>query len=92
MLGWSGETSSNVWRKASIELDSDDLARLLREYDLDAVNAYDTHELYELLDLECERLLTVKVAQLVGASQEETKSRLSNVIARRDALVVRLKI
>ena len=35
-MGWSGETESGQWQKADVELDEDDVTRLLLEHELPA--------------------------------------------------------
>lgn len=60
--GWSGEVETNKWAKISVDLDDGDLARLLREAQLDVDPAMlPVVTAYGLLEAEAERLVLMKL-------------------------------
>lgn len=91
-LGWSGEIESNVWRKADIALDEADLARMLREAEIDPTTAYKLPNalVHVLLDNAGEILLTRKLMQL-GYPAEPGNERVSTLETRNEALLDELK-
>ncbi len=90
-IGWSGETESNVWRKADISLDEGDFARMLREAQVpvDVASNLSTTAVHLLLDSEAEILLTRKLMQL-GYPSETGNSRIEALEARKKAIFERL--
>lgn len=85
-MGWSGETQPNTWQKIDIELEEEDLQRLMRENDLpdDLQYRLPTKVCYQLLQNEAEVMLlnkmkfygypldkaTARTAVLIGSSNE----------------------
>lgn len=78
--GWSGETQSNVWQKVAIELEEDDLARMLMEHGLPSF----LHErlpalvAYELLQSQADILLLRKLITL-GYPQDKALTRVNEL-------------
>lgn len=70
--GWSGEVQPNRWAKISVELDEDDLGRILREADLmpSGPTQVPLMSAYTLLELEAERLILLKLIVRHGYDQE----------------------
>lgn len=69
--GWSGEVAPNTWAKADIELEEDDLRRLLiaegvlpSQYDLRLI--LPPIDAYRLLEIEAEILLSLKLITRYG--------------------------
>jgi hypothetical protein len=89
-VGWSGEVLRNEWVK--IDLDESDLAALCHEAGLDP----DLRHLispvlaYSLLDTECQRLMTAKLAEC-GGDKAEAKARLGELNDKRAGLMGALK-
>lgn len=90
-VGWSGETDGNVWRKADVELEEQDLHRIMIDNDLPD----ELHErlpvkfAYQLLALEAEALLLGKLVALgypSGTAMERVKSIENNQAAMLAAL------
>lgn len=92
MLGWSGEIESNVWRKTDVTLNETDLARLLREADIDPTIAdkLPGSVVHLLLDNAGEVLLTRKLMQL-GYPAEAGTERVAQLEGRNEALLDELK-
>lgn len=64
--GWSGEVKPNVWAKAQVELEEEDLRRLLVQIGLPDFFPISVSHAYQLLEVEAERLLTVKLIARYG--------------------------
>lgn len=81
-LGWSGETSNNTWQKVDVELEEEDLIRLLREADLpDELNQrLPAKVCYQLLQNEGEILLLLKLKNL-GYPAEQADTRIGQLLA-----------
>lgn len=86
--GWSGEVKPNVWGKASVELEEDDLRRLLVQAGLPGDHPVSVANAYQLLEVEAERLLTAKLISRYGYDGAEQLAALG---AQREALFTKLK-
>lgn len=66
--GWSGELTPGRWTKLKIELDETDLQRLVRTAGIspEITSRIGVVDAYDLLSLEAERLLLVKLANRYG--------------------------
>lgn len=62
-MGWSGETQPNTWQKVDIELEEEDLHRLMQENDLPdrLQDKLPTRVCYQLLQNEAEVMLLNKL-------------------------------
>lgn len=70
--GWSGEVEPNRWAKIAVELDEDDLARMLREGDLHvSVGDVPLMTAYALLEAEAERMILCKLIVRHGYDQTQ---------------------
>lgn len=92
-LGWSGETSPNVWVKTAVEVDEGDLLRVLRAVGLGNLDPIrlSTVEVYQLLDNEAERLLLAKLISRYGHDPVHGRAKLDELNAARAALTARLQ-
>lgn len=79
-VGWSGETESNVWQKADVELDGEDFARLLRENDLrpDLAGSLPSRIVFQLMQNEAEAMLLIRLRGL-GYPPEKAISRIADL-------------
>lgn len=88
-VGWSGETSSNIWQKADVELGEDDLVRMLAEHDLSTGTLalkLPVPVVYELLASEAEQLLLKKLTTL-GYPGSQAAERIDALRVSQDALM-----
>lgn len=92
MLGWSGETENNVWRKADVTLNEEDLYRLLREADVPEFmqTKLTTGVAHMLLDTEAEILLTTKLCSL-GYPEETAAQRIDKLTQRKQIVLDELR-
>lgn len=60
--GWSGEISKNQWVKLNVELEEDDLRRILVPLDINPATL-PVAVAYQLLDIEAELALTHKLTK-----------------------------
>lgn len=81
-MGWSGETSSNVWQKVDVELEQEDLLRVFRERQLDPElnERLPTAVCFQLLQNEAEFLLLQKLKTL-GYPLDKAAARLAVVMS-----------
>ncbi len=76
--GWSGEIEPNKWAKVSVEVDEQDLARMLREADIDVtLDRVPLLTAYSLLEAEAERLVLLKLMIRLGYPQEQGSKELA---------------
>lgn len=75
--GWSGEIKPNVWGKVQIELEEEDLRRLLMQNDLPADFPISVNHAYQLLEVEAERLLTAKLISRFGFDGQDQLAALT---------------
>jgi hypothetical protein len=70
--GWSGEVESNKWAKVGVELDEDDLGRLLRQHGI-TTNPSDVPLMmaFSILELMTERLVLLKLMVRHGYPQDQ---------------------
>jgi hypothetical protein len=75
-LGWSGETSDNVWQKVDVELEEDDLARILREAEMpEGLSArLPAKVCYQLMQNEAEFMLLGKL-KFLGYPVDKAQAR-----------------
>lgn len=91
--GWSGETSSNRWAKFDLELEEEDLRRLLTSKDLPAstVDTLSLNQAFRLLEIEAERLVLVKLAARFGYDPAEARSQIKELAAESDTILAPLR-
>ena len=71
--GWSGEVKPNRWAKFDICLEEEDLRRLLGP-GYQALRNLNTSTAFQLLELEAERLVLIKLISRYGYEPDEGKS------------------
>lgn len=90
MLGWSGETDRNVWRKCDVTVDDTDLVRLLVERDISFANSeISTKATFQLLQNEAETLLLKKMLDH-GYPQDTARQRMDQLQSQNDAILTAL--
>lgn len=91
-VGWSGETSTNIWQKADIELEEDDLSRLLREADLPEGLAVrlPAKVCYQLMQNEAEIMLMTKLMNL-GYPDVQANERIAQLLRANEAIITAIK-
>lgn len=91
-MGWSGETEPNIWQKVDIELEEEDLYRLMRQSDLPAGihERLPTKICYQLLQNEAEMMLLSKL-QTVGYPPDKAAHRLADLIAMNNQIIDSIK-
>jgi hypothetical protein len=91
-MGWSGETSNNIWQKVDIELEQEDLIRVFREKDLppDLVDRLPTRVCFQLLQNEAESLLLRKLEGL-GYDRAASGARIATMTAQNNEIVGAIK-
>jgi hypothetical protein len=84
-MGWSGETESSVWQKADVEVDEDDVVRLLLEHDLpaDIRTRLPTKLIFQLLQNEAEALL---LHRLVGFGYPTGKAAARVAVVKQESI------
>jgi hypothetical protein len=88
--GWSGEVKPNVWAKFDVELEEEDLRRLLAASPLGGNGVpgeLSTTLAYRLLEVEAERLVTVKLVTRYGFDYDAGTTKINELTGRRDHLV-----
>jgi len=91
--GWSGEVQPNVWAKIDVELDDDDLRRLLHAAGLPGVAPADvpTEVAFQLLDNEGERFVLAKLMTRYGMAEEQGRPRMVELNASKVRALDRLR-
>lgn len=91
-MGWSGETEPNTWQKVDIELEEEDLNRLMQQNDLPAGlhGRLPTKVCYQLLQNEAEMMLLTKL-RTVGYPQDKASARLAVLIGGNNAIIESIK-
>lgn len=91
-MGWSGETESNIWQKADVELEQDDLVRLFREHDLpDGLHErLPTKVCFQLLQMEAEMCLLTKL-RTMGYPVGRANDRLAHLMTATTEIVATIK-
>lgn len=91
-LGWSGETEPNVWQKADVSLEEEDLARLLREQELpeSVQDKLPTAVCFQLMQNEAEFLLLTRLIVL-GYPKQTAAERIGVLAANSKVIVTALK-
>lgn len=91
-VGWSGETSNNVWQKVDIELEEDDLARLLREADFPEGLAarLPAKVCYQLMQNEGEVMLLSKLKNF-GYPVEQANARIAVLVGSSQQIIEAVK-
>ncbi len=74
--GWSGEVQPNTWAKFKVTLEEEDLRRLVGP---DIRDELSTGEAYQLMELEAERLVLVKLIARYGFDPQEGKQKLTTL-------------
>jgi hypothetical protein len=91
-MGWSGETEPNTWQKVDIELEEQDLLRMMQQNDLPAgiQDRLPTKVCYRLLQNEAEMMLLDKL-QTVGYPPDKAAPRLAALITMNNQIVDSIK-
>jgi hypothetical protein len=90
--GWSSEVAPNKWAKVDVELEEEDLRRLLHAAALTSqLDIIPVHLAFSLLAVEAEALLTTKLITSYGMKDDGRLAQLSGIKAEvyarvRDAL------
>lgn len=79
--GWSGEVESNRWAKFDIELEEDDLRRILVGNGIapSTVDKLSLVNAYRLLEIEAERLVLFKLIRRYGYSRDSASQQLAGL-------------
>jgi hypothetical protein len=85
--GWSGEVGPNQWAKLDVELEEDDLRRILVPQGIEPANV-SVGVAYLLLDIEAELSLTHKLVNKYGMKAD---ARLAELREARNKLIMGLK-
>lgn len=88
--GWSGEIATNRWVKLKVELDENDLIRLLREAGLSSETQLRTVDAFRLLDAEAERLLLAKMIERYGYPEEQGRQQIADLLSAKKNVIDRL--
>jgi hypothetical protein len=88
--GWSGETSPNVWQKISVELEEEDLRRLVVDAGIDPA-ALPTEAAFQLLEIEAERLVIAKLVGRFGMTVADGAQRVAALGQQRTQLLDMLR-
>jgi hypothetical protein len=89
--GWSGEIRPSVWAKFDVELDEEDLRRILMAHPrYDAGVAVSLPVAYKLLELEAERLVTLKLAHRYGYDAEAAAETITKLGRERGGLLTQI--
>ncbi len=76
--GWSGEIEPNKWAKVDVEVDEQDLGRMLREAGIEVpLDRVPLLTAYSLLEAEAERLVLLKLMIRLGYPQEQGSKELA---------------
>lgn len=91
-MGWSGETQTNVWQKVNVELEQEDLLRLLVEYQIpdELVTRLPTKLLFQLLQNEAECLLLNKLRTL-GYPPDKANARMAVLLGQTNEIVAAVR-
>lgn len=91
-MGWSGETSNNVWQKMDVELEQEDLLRIFREHELPETlhERLPTKVCFQLLQNEAEALLLNKL-KLMGYPIEKANARMAVLIGSTGEIIDAIK-
>lgn len=87
-MGWSGETSNNTWQKVDIELEEEDLYRLMQEngFPADLHRRLPTKLCYQLLQNEAEILLMRKLRDY-GYPGDKSNARVAVLLGSTNEIV-----
>lgn len=77
--GWSGEFTPNQWGKLDIDVDEDDLYRMLIENGLPEDVTLTNSEVFALLNSEARRLLATALLDRFGGTAAEDQ--ITNLVA-----------
>ncbi len=91
-MGWSGETSANIWQRVDVQLDQEDLIRILRENDLptELAERLPTRVLFQLVQNEAEFLLLSKLKTL-GFPAEQFMDRQGELVGSTGEIIDAIK-
>ncbi len=87
--GWSGEVSSTQWAKFKVELDEEDLRRLLAVAGVNPQHV-SVPQAFALLEIEAERLVLTKLMSRYGYPADAGQVRLSSLAQQKTLLLSRL--
>ena len=76
-IGWSAETSSNVWNRADVTLEEEDFQALLHEYSTPVPTNVSPAAKFAVMKTEAERLIAAHMVSM-GQESSETVLKLSS--------------
>lgn len=96
--GWSGQTKRDVWAKFDVELEEDDLRRILAEADIAPsshtgmfASTMAVSECFQLLENEAERLVIAKLTHRYGFPHDEAAAKLAALAQEKNKIISRLR-
>lgn len=89
--GWSGEVAPNRWAKFDIELEEDDLRRILSMAQLPFSSARSVDLAFQLLEVEAERLVYAKLVNRYGYPTDEGRDKINALNATKAKLLERIR-
>lgn len=91
-VGWSGETQSNRWEKVDVELEEEDLQRLVREngFPEDLHNRLPVKVCFQLLQNEAEVLLLSKL-KMLGYPIDKASARMAVLMGSTQEIVGQIR-
>lgn len=91
-VGWSGEIEGN-WHKADVELEEEDLTRVLVDSDLPAQlrTRLPLRVAYQLLANDAEMLLLNKLDSSFGYPRDKAEDRIDALTKRNEAIIAAIK-
>ena len=91
MIGWTGETEPNRWRKIEVTLDETDLLRMLKENDLFS-DGLTTVDVFKLLEIEANRLVLSEIAtRFNGMTGDQYKVEMSLLDIKKMSQIEKIK-
>jgi hypothetical protein len=87
--GWSGEVEPGRWAKFDIELEEEDVFRILRKAGAGADDGarLTTGLVYQLLEAEAERLMYVKLTQRYGYPKAQSAAKIEKLEEQKQRLL-----
>ncbi len=92
--GWSGEVSTNRWAKVDVELDDEDLRRLVKErtgLGVEALAHLSHSAAFSLLESEAERLLYIKLCQRHGMDKDTVRGLCKEILDMQNGICAALR-
>ncbi len=88
--GWSGETQPGRWAKFAVTLQEEDLRRMLGAGH-ESLRNLSTGRAFQLLELEAERLILVKLVTRYGYDPADGKTSIDDLETRKRALILEIR-